>query len=194
MSKKIKTRSALKSVCLGVSLLVAGGSIANAATVSLSPSALDVSPLDAFSVDIIGTDFATNFDGGSLDLFFDPSILQVDNVTINAAPWEFVAVTGTTDNVAGSITGMEFATFFGAGTDFTFATIDFTAISAGDSFLDIEKHVSFNFPDFSAGGVPYSVMLTDGSVSVSSVPLPAAGWLMLSGLAGLIGVSHRKSM
>lgn len=117
----------------------------------------------------------------------------MDNVSIDAAVWNFMANSGTIDNGAGSVTGMEFLTFSGAGTDFTIATIDFTALASGSSLLDIEKHISLSIPDFSAGGLPLDVELLDGSVSVSAVPVPAAVWLFGSGLIALVGISKRQN-
>jgi hypothetical protein len=193
MNKRNKMSKTIRNICVGVSLLAAG--VANSATISFSEAVVNVEPLDSFSLDIVGTGFPSDFDTGALSLLFNPSVLQVDNVSINTTVFNFMPDAGTIDNAAGSVTGMTFARFTDTSTDFTIATIDFTALISGDSLLDLEKYSSILLPDFSVGGMPYSgvLIIEDASVSVSAVPLPAAGWLMLSGLAGLIGVSRKKS-
>ena len=45
-----------------------------------------------------------------------------------------------------------------------------------------------------AANTGYSALLSStGQLSISAVPLPAAGWLLLSGLGGLAAAGRRRS-
>jgi len=75
------------------------------------------------------------------------------------------------------------------------ATITCSTASCSDSstfVLDYAAHVPLGDPSM-FGGVPYALHL-EGHVAgaVSSVPVPAAAWLMGSGLLGLVGVARRR--
>ena len=187
----------IKSICLSVFLMGLGISVANAATISFSSSASSVSIGNTFSVDIIGTSFPGNFDGGALNLSFNSSAIKVNSVSVNGGYWDYVADSGVTDNTAGTVTGIEFGRS-DVGTGFTIATLNIEALAAGfsDLFLEVSNNASI-FTTFSAGNAEYTgaLNLINGSVTVSGVspvPVPAAVWLFGSGLIGLLGFMKRK--
>jgi hypothetical protein len=71
------------------------------------------------------------------------------------------------------------------------ATITCSTASCSDSstfVLDYAAHVPLGDPSM-FGGVPYALHLEG---HVSAVPVPAAAWLMGSGLLGLVGVARRR--
>jgi hypothetical protein len=42
------------------------------------------------------------------------------------------------------------------------------------------------------GAVTYTLLAEPNEPPVNQVPVPAAGWLLLTGIAGLVGFSRRK--
>jgi hypothetical protein len=79
------------------------------------------------------------------------------------------------------------------GSDTGIATITCSTASCSDSstfVLDYAAHVPLGDPSM-FGGVPYALHL-EGHVSNPTVPVPAAAWLMGSGLLGLVGVARRR--
>ena len=190
-----RLKEIIKNICLSVLLMGLGLPVVNAATISFSPSASNVSTGSTFSVDIMGASFPIGFDGGSLNVSFNSSIIQVNSVSVDGGYWNFIADSGITDNTSGNISGIEFGRW-GMGTDFTIATLNITALASGISPLGLELNGSANFPTFSADNASYGgLILNNGSVTVtgaSPVPVPAALWLFGSGLVGLFVVSKKK--
>lgn len=164
-------------------LLVAGYSIAaQAATVAISPSASVVNNGDIFSLDLVGLEFDSgDLDGGGINFTFDASVLNVTNVTVNVADWEFFSTEGTVDNGAGSVNGISFNSFQSNTGDLLFATVDFLAVGLGVSGFTLSE---FSTNPFSSGGMIYPGLDFDpsGQVTVSEVPVPAAFWLLGSAL------------
>lgn len=173
----------MKKITLGavfalVSLLTAP---VHAATVAFATSPT-VNLGATFTLDLIGTGFAGGTDGGGVNVAFDASVLNVLSVSLDPI-WDVWADTGTIDNSGGSITGIDFSTFSSMPSDFTIGSIQFQAIGAGASGLSLTE--SFGIGGFALSGEPQTVSFLDGSISVTAVPLPAALWLMLSGLTAL---------
>jgi len=145
-----------------------------------------------FSVDIIGTDFISNVDGGGVNLSFDQSMLNVLSVSIDESIWNFGSTgisTGTIDNAAGTVDGIMVNTFADVAGDFVIATIEFEAIGLGSSFLSLTE-LGIN-PWASAGSL-INPTYESLQVDVSAIPVPAAVWLFGSGLIGLLGIARRK--
>jgi hypothetical protein len=146
------------------------------------------------SVDIVGTYNADAVElllGGALDLSYDETIINVTSVSITA-PTDIDSDNGTIDNNAGTVDRMGFATFAGvAGGNFKFATVNFDTVGLGKTLLQLTDSNDLVFRWVNENLSAVGVNTVDGSVTV--VPLPAAVWLMLSGLAGLTAVGKRRT-
>lgn len=80
---------------------------------------------------------------------------------------------------------------------FSIMQADFYWSNAAYVSLDSGFAWSFSFADgsqgFSGGGNEfYGWAVYDGDVGAPAVPVPAAAWLLGSGLLGLVGVAHRR--
>ena len=179
----------MKTIFAMILLSLSAVTSLQAATVSFLPSSISVSVGENFSVDIMGSfQGAEALDGGGLNLSFSPSILNVTGVTINTALFEFSPDAGTISNATGTVSNIIFNSFANTPTGtFRIATVDFTAIGVGQSVVGLTEST---LNPFALSGLPIPVTLAAGSI-VSSVPLPAAMWLMLSG-AGLLGWTAKR--
>lgn len=74
--------------------------------------------------------------GGAANLSFDPSVIQVVNVSLKA-PQDIGGMTGAIDNILGTITGIGFASFNGVRGDFSLATVEFQGVGPGTSQLNV---------------------------------------------------------
>lgn len=162
-----------------------------ASTVSFNPSGTSVGIGQTFSINLVGTGFTDIVDGGGVNLFYDAAVLAVNSVTVDTTVWDFFDAPGAIDNTSGNVSEIQFASFFGATGNFAIATIDFLAVGAGHSALTLTESV---LNPFASGGLPLNPAVTyqNASVTVSAVPLPAAFWLMLSGL-GVLGGWLKKA-
>jgi hypothetical protein len=183
-----------------IGLLIAFSSVTTqAATVDITidPANSSVVLGQSFSVDILGNySDSGSLVGGSLNLIFDPLVLNVTGVTL-VAPDMFGGGmgSGAIDNAAGRVDLIGFSDFIGVTGNFTLATIDFIAVGEGsNSALQLEDAMDLvlewlnDAPPF---GEPVTPVFTNGSVTVSAVPIPAAIWLLAS-CFGLLGLFRRK--
>ena len=169
---------------IGAAALFSSSGVALADTVGFNPSSIIVAPGETFIVDIVGIGF-TELSGGVIDLGFDSADLQVNLVSINPN-FDFLPNGG--GPAAGDVwPGIGFDVFVndpGTG-DFTIATINLTALGPGNSNL-----VVLDTSEFFSTMALLDPTLTPATVS--SVPVPAAVWLLGSGLLGLIGISRPR--
>ena len=181
------------SFILILSILVinadAQASIAN--HVFIEPADKTVNLGETFSIILKGEDFNLGMDGGSIDMAFDPMILNADSVSINSGFWNVDASKGSIDNDAGKIDFTDVAQFGSNTTNtlFDIATFTFHANGIGSSQLILK--VNDNSP-FATGGDVIAVNLSNGLIIVQAIPLPAAIWLFATALIGLGVFSKRK--
>ncbi len=143
-----------------------------------------------FNLDIIGTGFTTNVDGGGVNLSFDQTVLNVLSVNIDESVWN-IGSAGIIDNAAGMVDRIIVDTSTTVSGDFVVATIEFEAIGLGNSWLRLTELAT---NPWTSGGNLISPEFIDTTVAVTAVPVPAAVWLFGSGLLGLFGFAKRKTI
>lgn len=185
-------RKALTQSIITLALVLFVSFTAQAASVSFSPVSTTVANGATFSMDLVGTGFNSgDLDGGGINFTYDASKVQVTDVIVNTATWEFYSDDGIIDNGAGSVTEMQFNSSWSQTGDLLFATVEFIAIGVGTSALGLAE---FSDNPFGAGGSAYPGLSFDqnGSITVNAVPVPGAVWLFGSAL-GLAGWLRRRA-
>lgn len=168
--------------CLGMLF----SAISNAASVGFNSTPAIISVGSSFSLTLEGTGFADVLDGGGLNFSFDPSILQVNSVVIDPK-WEFLPSPGTIDNIAGTVDHIQFNTFANPIIgDFNIAVVNFQAIGAGTSALNLSLD---DFNPFAAGGNLVAVAFDTATVQI--VPEASTASMLLAGL-GLLALARTK--
>lgn len=133
-------------------------------TVALTSDQVNTTVGETFTLDITMSNFPTS-EGGGVTVQFDPSIINVSNVTINSEIWNFVNKAGEIDNNAGVISDILFSSFNGISEDGNVATITFSAISSGNSQISLETS-SIN--PFSSNGSEIGANFVHTNVQVSA--------------------------
>lgn len=172
-----------------VTLVLASNPL-SAATISWSALTTNVTVNDIFMINIVGSGFTTNVDGGGISFTYDASVLNVLSVSVDEMVWDFFPDVGTIDNTLGSVDDVMVNTWLNVVTgDFSVASVTFQAIGGGLSNLSLSESL---FNPWAVGGNPINPDYIGASVDVSAVPVPAAVWLFGSGLISLIGLAKRK--
>lgn len=157
-------------------------------------SLLDLSTgVDSLFIDLVGSYTGSgNLLGGAVSLSFDPSVLQVVNVTLKA-PQDISGKTGVIDNALGTIKGIGFASFAGVSGNFNLATVEFHGVGAGISQLNVTdaNDLIYAWVNDVSGGQVVNFSGMNGSVTVAAVPEPETWAMLLAGL-GLVGFSARR--
>lgn len=178
---------------MAVFLLLFSGYI-SAATIGWDAAPATINVGDSFSLNILGSAFTGNVDGGGVNFSYDSSILNVISISIDEAVWDFGGFgisTGAIDNFTGTVDGIMVNTFSVVTGSFDVATIQFQAIGAGTSALNL---VEYALNPWASGGALINPIMASSSLTVlQSVPIPAAVWLFGSGLLGLIGLARRHA-
>jgi hypothetical protein len=198
----------LTSGLLGIAALLMANQ-ASAATVFIDPASVTVATKDVFTLTVKGTGFPDVADplceapfcdpldpatrgvsGGSVTLTCDSTVMEFTSVAMLDG---FALQSPSLSPGVLNITGLQ-NPGSGAGADFSFAAITFTALAPPGTSLDIGLGNSgtWQLVDFS------EVTLADSdyvgaSITVNAVPVPPAVWLFGSGLLGLVGVARRRS-
>jgi len=183
--KKIKIK------ILFIATLLFSGHL-NADTITWDLTSFDAGLGSSFSLDVVGLGFASNVDGGGVDISFDSSVLNVLSVTIDEVVWDFGASgidTGTIDNGAGTVDGIMVNAMSAVTGDFIVATVQFQTVGAALSSSGLTLTELFTNP-WASGGSAINPIFLDGNVSV--VPVPGAVWLFGSGLIALMSFARRK--
>lgn len=194
-------------MCLGArrllfaALLSAAGIVpGHAAVVTINPAT--TSAIVGQSL-LVNVDISDLVDGGApslgafdIDVNFDPAILNFTQITFGNG----LDVLGLGGNSQEATAGAGVVNAFELSLDtiddlnalqpgaFTLFTLTFQAVAAGASDLSL---VVNSLAD--ADGLDLAATTMGSSVDVAPVPLPAAGWLLLSGLLGLNGVARRRN-
>jgi hypothetical protein len=179
-----------------VVILFSGAAQAAILDITFSPLTKTVSPGDTFTMDIWGSlapaSGITNVDAGGLLMTFDAGVVNLASPVVYGAP--FVDLLTTIDNTAGTV-AMAFGNFSSVSDPglFLIATLSMTAgdpPSSPSTLLDLSVDPLNPFVwDFVNVIDASDIAVTDGAVNV--VPVPAAAWLMLSGLV-MLGFNIRR--
>jgi hypothetical protein len=180
---------------------VACTSVAQAATITVSPFSPTVNIGDVFNISIIGTEFTVGSGGtigGGFSLAWDPNILTLQGFVLTFPGDQLFGQPGIVDLAAGTWTNADVTSFNGTTlADFEIATVTFQAINIGVSPTDVtiglfDDGINERLWADSDGLIDVNPTFIGGSVTV--VPVPAAVWLFGSGILGLIGVARRRNI
>lgn len=191
MRNPVRTISALSVLALGV---IPG---ARAVTITLLPEQGTVQIGSTTLVDVVASGLSESPSGGAiggydLNVTFDPTLLSWSSTTFNSG----LDVTGRgdlRDSILSEPGKLEtFEVSFDSPQDlatlqpdsFVLFSIGLTGIARGTSALELGI---LSLTDES--GAPLAADVQGASVAVAPVPLPAAGWLLLSGLGSLLSAS-----
>ena len=195
MYKKV---SALLGACFAVlwSSYSSAITVSPQAVLSLAPSAIDVNMGDVVSIDLLLD--ATPFSGTTMSEIYTGQV----RVGYDPAKVDFLgfteAVSGTTMTLSSGADN--FVIQFG---DLTFPTANTGRIGtysfkvrnmAGSAMIDVaDANPSGSF-GIQSPFAPFTPQVAGTTLNIqpSAVPVPAAAWLMFSGL-GLLGVAGRRS-
>lgn len=184
----------IPTLVFGLALLSGQASAANIGW-EAAPTTIAIN--DTFTLDILGSGFVSDVDGGGVNIAYDSSILNVVSVSIDQTVWNFGPTgidVGTIDNIFGTVDGIMVnrsdvqTTLTG---NFTVASIMFTAVGNGTSTLGLTEYL---LNPWASGGTLINPAMASGSVTVGAavVPIPAAAWLFGSGLLFFAGISGKK--
>lgn len=168
---------------------------AQAASVSLSPASQPVVLGNNVSFNVIVDFTGTPTLGGAFQLSYSSSILGGASFSYDSSFVSANSLTAYTPTLtSGLITNLGFdsASFSGSGTlgTITFSTIN-TGLASVVTAADADPFYRFlNTSGSSLNGVTYG----SATAEVSAVPVPAALWLMASGLSALgLGLRRRHA-
>lgn len=208
----------LARITLVTGLLFGLAANVNANSITAVPASPSINVGSQVSVDL-NMVFTDTTVGGAFDLFYDPAVLGLVSFTydptftttvsdpmFSPAPDDCFTSGGAMGGCMvgdGELNAIAMASFMGITGSHTIGTVVFEALSAGASalaMLDNDAGLG-GFLDFSTFN-PMNVAFVGDSITVmpqaqaqapAAVPLPASGWLMMLGLAGVMARRQRKS-
>jgi hypothetical protein len=164
----------------------------HAGTVEFTPADTDitVSPGSTVTMEIVGSAFSGNLDGGDWGATWNASVLTFVSLTVDAV-WDTVTISD--DNVGTGVLDFVFMGFSpaaGLPSPFAVARFEFTAAGSGNTTVVLND----GFPGIGwtlTGGGEEAVTFGTSDVDIGVVPVPAAVWLFGSAL-GLLGLLRRR--
>lgn len=177
-----------KSISAVVGLGFIAMSSAQAATVSLTPSASNVAVGDSLTVHVDATAFSTPTGGATLGISYDPSLSLAGASASAGSP--FGVPNLNADDTVDFFVGLTDPLASG---DFPVIDLQFVAVSeAQGAQVTLVDLVNFDLAWFDENFDPIpNITYNAASVNVNPVPLPAAVWMMLGGM-GLLGWTGRR--
>lgn len=169
---------------------IAALSAAHAATVNVVPSSNVINQYSSFSVLVSATGFPET-GGATLDLRFNPRVVQVSRILLAAgSPFDVISATPI-NNVTGEVASISIlAPLTGVlpSGSFDVFRVEFHGILWGAANISlVEDGVEKGWVGVDGSlisGITYNQ--ADVTVTPYIVPLPAAAWLLLSGLGVLL--------
>jgi len=144
------------------------------------------------------TGFVPGTIGGSTIFTFNQNIIQLTSAVLNIATFNSGFDSQTALDIANQTGIFEFnvATAFTTPVvDFLLATVNFVTVGLGVNSMTLAENTACincnQWTDNKASPVTIDVF-NGAKITVSAVPIPAAIWLLGSGLIGLVGMSRRK--
>ena len=178
----------LASVVLGL-----WATTSQAATVSLSPLNQNVVIGDSISLQL-NMDFSDGPTiGGGIDIFYDSSRLSFASFTFSPSLGDDVGLQRQPDVLTNTLNGLAFGNFNGLSGPSMVGTLTFNTIGMGTALFTMADNVLPAGGFFSSATfAPQTVTYQGTSVNITAVPIPAALWLMLSGMASFGFLFHGK--
>lgn len=167
-----------------------------AGSVSLDPLSKSVTVGNSVFFDIYVDFDNDSTTGGTFQLTYDSSLLGISNIATDFAyNGTFLSSNGLTGTAPvltsdGLIEGIGFSGTF-AGANSKLGTITFSALNAGVAVIDADTD-QVEDARFYNGSSNNGVEYGSAAANISAVPVPAAVWLMASGLLGMVGLSRRS--
>jgi hypothetical protein len=160
----------------------------NAATITFEPFNPTVTQGDIFSINIVAQNFPETT-GGDVYLVWDPLLLTLDGYTItwpgDTPPAVVPSIPGRVEFSFGDFAAPNPSGNFGL-VNLTFeASLANIGTTLFNIITDFWADPNFDLFDPQPTGV-------GGSITVNAVPIPAAAWLLGTGLVGLVALRRRN--
>jgi hypothetical protein len=198
----------LTAAIFAASLCAAGA--ASAATFSFTGSNLSDASSRSYTVDGI----TVTVTAGTFSTWSNPSSINFGSRLVDVDPNGLGADAGGDGDLVDGSNGNDVLVFtfdrdvtidsisfgdVGSNDDFAFGTVTGTAFTRIVNFQDVASSVSTSTFGgdvvglaFGIGAIGSNDEFTVSGLTVSEVPLPAAGWMLLAGMGGLAAMKRRK--
>ncbi len=184
-------RKTLKQTLIAAALAATGLAAQAAGTLAITPASTTVDPGESFVVDLRGVGFDEATFGGGASLSWNPDVIDLTSVSIDATEWSFARSTGLLDAASGTLSDLYAVTFTPKIGDFLIARLTFTADRTGTTALNISASPDQPFSNELEEAI--SLRFDGAQVTVTAVPEPGTWALMVAGLAALPWLRRRTT-